>query len=32
VVRGWHDGPGRVVFDARVGDQTVVSDAFFVWR
>jgi acyl dehydratase len=32
VVRAWHDGPGRVVFDARVGERTVVSDAYFAWR
>ena len=31
-VRAWHDGPGRVVFDARVGERTVVSDAWFAWR
>lgn len=32
VVRGWHDAPGRVVFDARVTDRTVLSDAFFEYR
>ena len=25
----WHDGPGRVIFEARVGDTTVVSNAYF---
>jgi acyl dehydratase len=28
-VRAWHDRPGRVVFEARVGEQVVVSQAFF---
>ena len=32
VLRVWHDGPGRVRFEARVQDRTVVSDAFFTWR
>lgn len=26
---GWHDGPGRLVFEGRVGDKTVVSNASF---
>ena len=25
----WHDGPGRVTFEAKVGDRTVVSNAYF---
>lgn len=25
----WHDGPGRVIFEARVDDTTVVSNAYF---
>ncbi len=29
---GWHDGPGRLLFEARVGDRTVVSNAFFEYR
>ena len=28
-VLGWHDGPGRLVFEARVHDLTVVSNAVF---
>lgn len=28
-VRAWHDGPGRVIFEARVGDTVVVSNAYF---
>ncbi len=28
-VRAWQDGPGRVLFDARVGERTVVSNASF---
>ena len=28
-VRAWHDGPQRVLFEARVGEQTVVSNAYF---
>ena len=28
-VRAWNDGPGRVVFDAMVGDRQVVSNAYF---
>ena len=31
-VRAWHDAAGRVVFDARVDDRTVVSDAYFAYR
>lgn len=31
-VRAWHDTPGRVVFDARVGTRTVLSDAVFEYR
>jgi peroxisomal enoyl-CoA hydratase 2 len=29
---GWHDGPGRLLFEARVGDRTVVSNAYFAYR
>ena len=29
IVRAWNDGPGRVVFDAMVGDRQVVSNAYF---
>jgi acyl dehydratase len=29
---GWHDGPGRLLFEARVGDKTVVSNAYFEYR
>ena len=28
----WHDGPGRVVFEAKVGETTVVNNAFFTYR
>ena len=28
-VRAWHDGPERVLFEARVGDRVVVSNAYF---
>jgi acyl dehydratase len=28
-VSAWHDGPGRVTFEANVNDRTVVSNAFF---
>lgn len=28
-VRAWHDGPGRVIFEGRVGDRVVVSNAYF---
>ena len=31
-VVGWRDGPGRVIFEARVQDQVVVSNAFFTYR
>jgi acyl dehydratase len=31
-LRAWHDGPGRVVFEGRVGDRVVVSNAWFTWR
>jgi len=31
-VLAWRDGPGRVVFNARVGDTTVVSNAFFEYQ
>ena len=31
-VVGWHDGPGRVIFEARVGDRVVVSNAYFNHR
>ena len=31
-VLAWRDGPGRVVFTARVGDTTVVSNAFFEYQ
>jgi peroxisomal enoyl-CoA hydratase 2 len=31
-LRAWHDGPGRVLFDARVGDKTVVANASFQYR
>ena len=29
---GWHDGPGRLIFEGRVGDKTVVSNASFTYR
>ncbi len=29
---GWHDGPGRLVFEARVGERTVVRNARFDYR
>ncbi len=29
---GWHDGPGRLLFEARVGERTVVSNAYFEYR
>ncbi len=29
---GWHDGPGRLLFEARVGHTTVVSNAYFEYR
>ncbi len=28
-VRAWHDGPGRVVFEGKVDDKVVVSNAYF---
>ena len=28
-VLAWHDGPGRVLFEGRVGDKVVVSNAYF---
>ncbi len=28
-VNAWEEGAGRVIFDARVGDKTVVSNAYF---
>jgi acyl dehydratase len=31
-LRAWHDGPGRVLFEGRVGDRVVVSNAFFTYR
>jgi acyl dehydratase len=31
-VRAWHDGAGRVLFEARVQDRTVVSNAYFTYR
>jgi len=31
-LRAWHDGPGRVVFDGRVGERTVVNNAAFTYR
>lgn len=31
-VAAWHDGPGRAVFEARVDDRVVVSNAFFTYR
>jgi peroxisomal enoyl-CoA hydratase 2 len=31
-VLAWNDGPGRVVFEARVGDKTVVSNAYFEFK
>jgi len=29
---GWHEGPGRLIFEGRVGDTTVVSNASFTYR
>jgi len=29
---GWHDGPGRLIFEGRVRDTTVVSNASFSYR
>ncbi|MDA1075209.1 MAG: MaoC/PaaZ C-terminal domain-containing protein [Proteobacteria bacterium] len=31
-VLAWHDGPGRVLFEARVDDRTVVSNAYFEYQ
>ena len=31
-VLAWHDRPGRVVFEARVGERVVVSNAYFEYR
>ena len=31
-VLAWHDRPGRVIFEARVGERVVVSNAFFEYR
>ncbi len=31
-VLAWHDGPERVLFEARVKDRTVVSNAVFAYR
>jgi len=28
-VRAWHDSGGRVIFEVGVGDQVVVSNAYF---
>ena len=28
-ILGWNEGPGRVLFEARVGDRVVVSNAYF---
>jgi acyl dehydratase len=28
-VSAWHDGSGRVTFEANVGERTVVSNAYF---
>ncbi len=30
-LRAWHDGPTRVVFEGRVGDKVVVSNAWFTY-
>ena len=32
MVRAWRDAVGRVVFEARVGEKTVVSNAFFEYQ
>ena len=29
---GWHEGPGQLIFEGRVGDTTVVSNARFTYR
>ena len=31
-IQAWHDGPGRVVFEARVDERVVVNNAFFEYR
>lgn len=31
-VVGWQERPGRVIFEARVGDRVVVSNAYFDYR
>ena len=31
-VLGWFDGPGRLLFEARVAERTVVSNAYFLYR
>lgn len=31
-VLAWQDGPGRVLFEARVGDKVVVSNAYFEYE
>ena len=31
-VRAWNDGDGRALFEARVGETTVVSNAYFEWE
>ncbi|MGE4607291.1 MAG: MaoC family dehydratase, partial [Myxococcota bacterium] len=28
-ILAWHDGPGRALFEARVGERVVVSNAYF---
>lgn len=32
VLQAWHDGEGRVVFEVRCADQTVVSNAYFEYE
>ncbi len=31
-VRAWHDTPGRVIFECRVNDKVVVSNAYFEYQ
>ena len=31
-IRAWHDGPGRVLFEAKVKDKVVVSNAYFEYE
>jgi acyl dehydratase len=31
-LQAWHDGPGRVLFEGRVGERVVVSNACFEYR